>query len=242
MTHKRLLLLSNSSNYGEGYLEYPASAIRDFLGGAIKTVLFVPFAFVRYSFDQYAAMVRERFGEMGYGLESVHDASDAQETVRRAEAIVIGGGNTFHLLRGLYQSELIDAIRARVEDGAPYIGWSAGSNVACPTIRTTNDMPIIEPPTFRALDLVPFQINPHYTDERAVGHAGETRDERLAEFIEVNEGVYVVGLREGSMLRVEHASIKLLGEKSARVLVKGIEARDYAPQESLAFLLQRPSH
>lgn len=238
MTHKRLLLLSNSSNYGEGYLEYPASAIRDFLGSAVKTVLFVPFAGVRYSYAEYVAKVRERFEAMGYGLESVHDASDPHLAVSRAEAIVVGGGNTFHLLRGLYNAELLEAIRARVLDGAPYVGWSAGANVACPTIKTTNDMPIVEPPSFRALDLVPFQINPHYTDEQPAGHAGETRDERLAEFIEANEGIHVVGLREGTMLRIEDASIKLLGEKSARVFFKGREPVDYAPHESLQFLLQ----
>ncbi|HEX8144451.1 MAG TPA: dipeptidase PepE [Pyrinomonadaceae bacterium] len=242
MANRRLLLLSNSTNYGERYLEYPLGAIKDFLGGAIRTVLFVPYAGVRFSFDQYAATVRERFWEIGYRLESVHEAEEAREAVRRAEAIAVGGGNTFHLLRGLYQAELLDEIRARVRDGAPYVGWSAGSNVACPTIKTTNDMPVVEPPSFRALDLVPFQINPHYTDERAVGHAGETRDERLAEFIEVNAGVRVVGLREGSMLRVEDASIRLLGEKSARVFLKGEEARDYTPQDSLQFLLQGEAH
>ena len=185
---------------------------------------------------------RERFAAMGYGLESVHDASDPHLAVRSAEAIAVGGGNTFHLLRGLYGAELLEAIRARVSDGAPYIGWSAGSNVACPTIKTTNDMPIVEPPSFRALDLVPFQINPHYTDEQPTGHAGETRDERLAEFVEANEGIYVVGLREGTMLRIEDASISLLGERSARLFLKGVEPKDYAPRESLQFLLQPPGH
>jgi dipeptidase E len=240
MAHKRLLLLSNSTNYGERYLEYPAGAIKDFLGGAARKVLFVPFAGVRFSFAEYAATVGERFRELGYELESVHEARDPQEAVRRAQAIAIGGGNTFHLLRGLYDTGLIDALRARVQDGAPFIGWSAGSNVACPTIKTTNDMPIVEPPTFRALNLVPFQLNPHYTDEHPLGHAGETRDQRIAEFLEVNEGIYVVGLREGSILRVEDTSVSLLGEKSARIFIKGREARDYTPQESLDFLLQHP--
>ncbi|HEX8774305.1 MAG TPA: dipeptidase PepE [Pyrinomonadaceae bacterium] len=242
MAQKRLLLLSNSSNYGEGYLEYPAGAIRDFLGGAIKTVLFVPFAGVRYSYADYAARVRERFEAMGYGLESVHDAGDPQLAVRRAEAIAVGGGNTFHLLHGLYSTGLLEAMRERILDGAPYIGWSAGANVACPTIKTTNDMPVIEPPSFRALELVPFQINPHYTDEQPTGHAGETRDDRLAEFIELNEGIHVVGLREGTMLRIEDASIRLLGERSARLFFKGAEPKDYAPHESLQFLLQQPGH
>lgn len=241
MAHKRLLLLSNSTNYGERYLEYPASAIRDFLGGEIKTVLFVPFAGVRTSYAAYTQTVRERFEEMGYKLDSVHEASDPLNAVRSAEAVAIGGGNTFHLLRALYESKLIDVIRARVDEGTPFIGWSAGSNVACPTIRTTNDMPIVEPQSLSALNLIPFQINPHYTDAQPAGHAGETREERLNEFIEVNAGVYIVGLREGSILRIEDASIKLLGEKSARVFLKGREAREYAPQESLEFLLRQPN-
>ncbi len=236
MTHQRLLLLSNSTNYGERYLEYPQSAIKDFLGDSISEVLFVPFAGVRLSYAEYAAMVRERFEQMGYGLKSVHEASDPVETVRSAQAIAVGGGNTFHLLRGLYQTGLIEAVRARVQEGAPFIGWSAGSNVACPTIKTTNDMP----PSFRALNLVPFQINPHYTDFHPAGHAGETREQRLAEFLETNEGVYVVGLREGSILRVEDASVKLLGHHSARLFLKGREAREYRPQDSLDFLLQQP--
>jgi len=238
MAHKRLLLLSNSTNYGERYLEYPVSAIKDFLGGAIKTVLFVPFAGVRTSYAEYTQTVRERFEEMGYKLDSVHEARDPSDAVRNAEAVAVGGGNTFHLLRGLYESKLIDAIRARVAEGTPFIGWSAGSNVACPTIRTTNDMPIVEPASLRALNLIPFQINPHYTDAQPAGHAGETREERLNEFIEVNPDVYVVGLREGSILRIEDASVKLIGEKSARVFLKGRDTREYTPQESFEFLLR----
>jgi dipeptidase E len=236
MAHKRLLLLSNSTNYGERYLEYPVSHIRGFLGGEIRTVLFVPFAGVRTSYAEYTQAVRERFEEMGYKLDSVHEARDPSGAVRSAEAVAIGGGNTFHLLRGLYESKLIDAIRSRVAQGMPYIGWSAGSNVACPTIRTTNDMPIIEPSSLSALNLIPFQINPHYTDARPEGHAGETREERLNEFIEVNPGVYVVGLREGSILRIEDTSIKLLGEKSVRIFLKGKETMEYTPQDSLQFL------
>jgi dipeptidase E len=241
MAQKRLLLLSNSTNYGERYLGYPLGAIKDFLGAGVKKVLFVPFAGVRTSFAEYTKTVRAPFEEMGYQLESVHEASDPTEAVRSAEAVAIGGGNTFHLLRGLYESRLIDVIRSRVEHGAPFIGWSAGSNVACPTIRTTNDMPIVEPQSFRALKLVPFQINPHYTDAQPPGHAGETRVERLMEFIEVNPDVYVVGLREGTMLRIEDTEIRLIGDKSARVFLKGTEAMEYTAQDSLGFLLQRPA-
>jgi dipeptidase E len=238
MSRKRLLLLSNSTNYAEPYLSYPGSAIKDFLGEAIKSVLFVPFAAVRFSEDAYAASVKERFAQWGYGLSSLHASDDPQAALNNAEAIIVGGGNTFKLLRGLYEANLMDGIRTRVEGGLPYIGWSAGANVACPTIKTTNDMPIVEPPSFNALGLISFQINPHYTDAVIAGHSGETRAERLAEFTEANPNVYVVGLREGSILRIEGTAISLLGDKAARIFIKGQEARDYTADESLQFLLR----
>lgn len=221
-----------------GYLEYPQSEIKDFLGAAVKRVLFVPYASVMRTFDEYEEAVRAPFEAMGYELGCVHRFTNANEAVRNASAIVVGGGNTFHLLRGLYETALIETIRERVLRGIPYIGWSAGSNVACPTIRTTNDMPIVEPPGLNALGLVPFQINPHYTDDHPSGHQGETRAQRIAEFIEANRGVYVVGLREGSMLRVEDSTISLRGELQARVFISGEEAREYQPGDSLGFLLR----
>lgn len=238
MADKRLLLLSSSMIQGAGYLEYPESEIKDFLGAGAKRALFVPFASVIKSFDEYESVVGERFRAMGHALDSVHKFSDAVEVVKNAEAIVIGGGNTFHLLRRLYETALIESIRERVLEGIPYIGWSAGSNVACPTIRTTNDMPIVEPPSLNAMNLVPFQINPHYTDAHPAGHQGETREQRIAEFIAVNKGVYVVGLREGSMLRVEGSTIHLKGEYPARIFNSGEEAREYQPGASLEFLLR----
>jgi dipeptidase E len=238
MSQKRLLLLSNSTNYGMRYLEHAETAIKDFLGEQIRRVLFVPFAGVRMSFDEFTAMVRGRFRAMGYELTSVHETSDPKAAVMNAEAIVVAGGNTFHLLTHLYKTGLLEPIRARVNDGTPYIGWSAGANVACPTIKTTNDMPIVEPPSFNALGLVPFQINPHYTDFHPPGHSGETRAERIAEFLTVNPGVYVVGLREGSMLRIEGSGIELLGDKEARIFLKGKDAADYNPGASLQFLLE----
>jgi dipeptidase E len=233
----RLLLLSNSTNHGEAYLQYPVSAIKDFLGDAVRRVLFVPFAGVRFSYDDYTAMVRERFEEMGYGLDSVHEMAAPRESVKGAEALAVGGGNTFQLLRSLYETGLLEEIRSRVHDGMPYIGWSAGSNVACPTIKTTNDMPIVEPSSLKALGLVPFQINPHYTDDHPANHQGETRAQRIEEFTLLNPDLYVVGLREGSILRIEGSQISLLGQKPARVFVHGKEARDYEPTESLRFLL-----
>jgi dipeptidase E len=233
----RLLLLSNSKNYGRGYLEHAEGPIKGFLGRGVQTVLFVPFAAVRVSYDEFADAVEKRFAELGYALESVHRKSDPVAAVAGAQAIVVGGGNTFHLLKQLYDTGLIEAISTRARSGVPYLGWSAGANVAGLSIRTTNDMPIVQPPSFEALGLLPFQLNPHYTDERIPNHAGETRAERILEFITVNPGVPVVGLREGSILRVEGRRLELLGEKAARVFVSGREPSEHEPGPSLQFLM-----
>jgi dipeptidase E len=239
MPEKRLLLLSNSKNAGSGYLDHAEQQIKDFFGQHVRQILFVPFASVRVSFDDFAAIVGERFRRMGYELRPVHREANARSAVNQAEAIAVAGGNTFHLLSHIYKHDLLEAIRSRVMTGAPYIGWSAGSNVACPTIKTTNDMPIVEPPSFNALGLVPFQINPHYLDAHPQGHQGETREERILEFIEANPGVHVVGLREGSILRIEEGRVRLLGEKTARVFFKGAEPKEYGPTDRLEFLLNQ---
>jgi dipeptidase E len=238
MTNKRLLLISNGSELiGDNPTEFFHNALKDFLGTSVKRVLFVPFAAVRRTEDEYRDQVRKHFGPHGYEVESLHEAGDARAAVGRADAIAVGGGNTFKLLRGIHEAGVVELVRERVGAGMPYVGWSAGSNVACPTIRTTNDMPIVEPPSFNAFNLVPFQINPHYTDYHPPGHMGETRDERLGEFVHFNPGVRVIGIREGTMLRVEGEDIRLLGDKPARYLVKGEEPRDVAPEESFSFLL-----
>lgn len=238
MTNRRLLLLSNGSELiGDNPTEFAHDALKDFFGSAVKRVLFVPFAAVIHTEDAYLARVRKNFGPLGYEAESLHQAGDARAAVERADAIAVGGGNTFHLLRGLYRAGVVELIRERAGSGTPYVGWSAGSNVACPTIRTTNDMPIVEPPTLDALGLIPFQINPHYTDFHLPGHMGETRDERLTEFAHANPGARVIGIREGTMLRVEGDEITLVGDKPARYIIKGEEPRDIAPDESFSFLL-----
>ena len=237
MPEKRLLLISNSTNYGASFLEHTTEAIKDFLGRQVTTVLFVPFAGVRFTYDDYVTRVRARFEDMGYGLESVHAVANAPEAVKRAQALVVGGGNTFHLLRELYTRGLLELMHERVLAGVPFIGWSAGANVACPTIKTTNDMPIVEPPSFSALGFVPFQINPPYTDAPLPQHSGETRAERLAEFVEANPQVYVVGLREGSMLRIEDSTITLMGPHNVTLFLKGKAPTDYTPMDSLEFLL-----
>jgi dipeptidase E len=237
MTARRLLLLSNSKNFGQGYLEHAERPIREFLGKSVAEVLFVPYAAVRVSFDNFTETVRERFDAMGYRLTSVHETPDAVAALNVAQAIAVGGGNTFALLARLVKTGLLQAIRERALAGVPYLGWSAGSNVACPTIRTTNDMPIVEPPSLAAMNLVPFQINPHYTDGRVPQHSGETRPERLLEFIEANPSVHVVGLREGGILEVRDDELRLIGDKPARIFVSGREPFEVAPGESFAFLM-----
>jgi dipeptidase E len=174
---------------------------------------------------------------MGYGVDSLHKVSNQNDAIMKAEAIVVGGGNTFKLLHVLYKNQLLDTLRARVEAGVPYISWSAGSNIACPTIKTTNDMPIVEVPSLNALGLVPFQINPHYEDPASAEESVETREERINEFIEINPRVYVVGLREGSLLRIEDFNVKLSGDTGARIFIKGKKPTNYSAKESVQFLL-----
>jgi len=231
---KRLLLISNSTLHGSGYLDHAEQEIRDFLGD-VKHVLFVPFALLDR--DKYAASAQVRFQKMGYGLTSIHKTANAVQAVRETDAMFIGGGNTFRLLKTLYEFDLIDVIRARVEAGMPYIGSSAGSNMACPTIKTTNDMPIVEPPSFNALGLVSFQINPHYLDpDPNSKHMGETREERIIQFLEENE-TPVVGLREGAMLRVENGETILRGSTGARIFRRGFEALEVSPEARLAGII-----
>jgi dipeptidase E len=230
----RLLLLSTSKLYGREYLDHAEAEIRDFLG-RIRRVLFVPFAIADQ--DGYATKARECFTPMGYGLDSLHEADDKQRAVSEAEAIFIGGGNTFRLLKALYDYELLPLIKTRVGSGMPYMGASAGSNVAGPTIRTTNDMPIVEPPSFNALGLVAFQINPHYLDpDPASTHMGETREERLIQFLEENDTT-VVGLREGAWLRIEAGSTMLKGSSGARIFCKGQPPVEESPGSDLTVLL-----
>jgi dipeptidase E len=231
---KRLLLLSNSTLHGEGYLDFCEAEIRDFLGSR-ERILFVPFAL--HDRPAYAEKARERLGRMGYEVSSLHEAPDPQEALRGTEGIFVGGGNTFRLLDSLYDLDLVGALRRQVEAGTPYFGASAGANVACITIKTTNDMPIVQPPSLDALGLVPFNINPHYIEpDPASTHQGESRDDRIREFHEVNDAV-VVGLREGSMLRIEGPGVVLKGRTRARIFMKGQEPREFAPGASLDFLL-----
>jgi dipeptidase E len=182
--------------------------------------------------------VKERFREVGHDVVSIHHFDDPVSAVNEAEAIVVGGGNTWMLLKKINESGIGDAVRTKVLNGTPYIGWSAGSNVACPTIRTTNDMPIVHPGTFDAFSLIPFQINPHYLDANPAGHAGETREQRIEEFIEANPGLYVAGLREGTMLLLEDGKLSLSGPRQLRLFIKGKAAQEFSSVDDLSFLLK----
>jgi len=220
---RRLLLISNSTQHGRGYLDHVIGEILATLGGA-RRVLFVPFALA----DRvgYAAKFRARLAEEGVEAEALAADATGPRRIEAAEAVFVGGGNTFRLLKTLHENGFVAPLRARCLAGMPYLGASAGVNVACPTVRTTNDMPIVEPPTLDALGLVPFQINPHYLDpDPSSTHMGETREQRIVEFLEENERV-VVGLREGGWLRVEGAHGRLGGERPARVFRRGA-----APEE-----------
>src|SRR5499426_2602571 len=231
---KRLLLISNSTFYGGVYLDHAEKEIRNFLG-AVRRVLFIPFA--QRNQDAYAALARQRLAVMGYEVDSAHESSDPKKAVNAAEAVFVGGGNTFRLLKGLYEFELPPPVRRRVAEGMPYLGSSAGSIVACPTIKTTKDMPVVQPPSFDALGLVGFQISPHYLDpDLGSTHMGETQEERINQYLEENHAS-VVGLREGTMLRVERGSIVLKGVTKARIFRRGQTPVEVEPESNLAELL-----
>jgi dipeptidase E len=234
----RLLLISNSTNTGEEYLGHPRVQIREFLGETKLECLFIPYAGVTVSFNNYANLVRNRFREIGHDIISIHIFPDPVVAVKQASAIVVGGGNTFRLLSMLYENKLLEAIRERVMAGIPYIGWSAGANLACPTIMTTNDMPITEPHSFSALNQIPFQINPHYLDAHPEGHAGETRAMRIEEFITLHPQIYVAGLREGTMFRIENKKINLQGPRSVRIFRKNMEPLELSAQDDLSILME----
>jgi dipeptidase E len=223
---------------GEAYLDYPKHEIRKFLGDKPLKALFIPYAAVTFSFGLYEQKVAERFSELGYQVKSIHHFSDPVQAVKDAEVIVVGGGNTWQLVRMMHENKLMEVIQEKVVNGVPFVGWSAGSNVACPTLRTTNDMPIIDPLGFDTIGLVPFQINPHYLDANPEGHGGETRQQRIEEFLEINPELYVVGLREGTMLRVEDQKMSLIGNRTARIFRKGEDFFELSSDADFSFLLR----
>ncbi len=233
----KLLLISNSTNSGEEYLGYPMPHIKNFLGNKSLNCIFLPFAAVTFSYKEYEEKVKKKFNQIGHEIVSIHNYNNKIKAIEDADVIVVGGGNSFQLISKIHEYNLIDVIRKKVFSGVPYIGWSAGSNVACPTIKTTNDMPVVEPKSFKAFNLVKFQINPHYLDANPQGHAGETREQRILEYIEVNPDDYVVGLREGCILKIENNSIQLIGNKTIRLFKRSIEPIELLNTDNLNILL-----
>lgn len=226
--HRNLLLHSG------GDVSSALGDIAAHLAG-VQRAVFLPYA--RGNHDEYAALMADRMAQVGVTIHSAHAAEVPAIAVEESDAILVGGGNTFRLLRALHQLALLDVIRTRVAAGVPYFGASAGSNVACPTIRTTNDMPIVETRTFDALNLVPFQINPHYLDPPPPElRVGETRMERLQEFLEEND-VTVIGLREPSWVRVNDDRMTLHGDGGAAVFRRDRETANVPPGTNLSYLL-----
>jgi dipeptidase E len=221
-------------------INFLSEQMRGFFG-VVDRLLFIPYALDDH--DAYVKTICERGLHAGYTLDPIHRHPDPRQAVREAPALFVGGGNTFRLLAELYRLDLIDLIRQRVRAGVPYLGISAGTNVACPSIKTTNDMPITRPPCFEALGLVPFQVNAHYFTgqthvKRGDGyheHFGETRDDRIREFHEMND-TPVIGLWEGGVLRIDGDTMVLAGAP-ARIFRKGLDAQDAPPGADLSELL-----
>ncbi|MBO7445247.1 MAG: dipeptidase PepE [Bacteroidales bacterium] len=247
----KLLLISNSTNYKEPYLSWCMPLLEEFLQKTAKKIVFIPYAGVDVggkvypeSYEAYTERVQKVFKIFGKTIVSVHAAKDPVDLVNHADLIMVGGGNTFHLVAELHRNKLIEPIRRKVMEGTPYIGWSAGSNVACPTLCTTNDMPIVMPESFQCLDLVPFQINPHYIDpypeeiNDRIRHGGETRQVRLNEYLAVNQYKTVAGLREGTALWVENERITLRGTRNMIVLRYGKKPVEKKPGAEFGFDLK----
>lgn len=237
MSARKVLLLSSSKLHGFEYLQHAKEdLLKFFASNNVSKILFVPYALTDH--DAYTKKVADALGPWGFSVEGIHTHTDPVKAVNTAQSIFIGGGNTFRLLNSLYEKKLIEPIRSRVlEGGVPYVGSSAGTNVATRSINTTNDMPVVYPPTFEALNLVPFNINPHYLDPEPEGtHKGETREERIQDFHEEHEHV-VVGLREGTALLVEGERITLIGRFSARIFQRGTAPVEHSPGSDLSFLL-----
>jgi dipeptidase E len=231
------LLLSNSTMPGTPFFTWPRPYVKEFLGGNVKRLIFIPFAAVTLPFREYEEKVKQVFGEIGYEITSIHSIRNKELAIEQADGIVTGGGNSFALLARLYEESLLPAISAKVNSGTPYLGWSAGANLACPTIMTTNDMPVVQPPSFEALNFVPFQINPHYHELKFEGQGGETRRERLEEFVMINQHRKVVGLPEGMLLHRKGETLTLKGNGVARLYQHGHNIADLVTGD-VSFLLK----
>jgi dipeptidase E len=234
----KLLLFSNSTNIGEDYLSYTIPFMKEFINSSSMKGIFVPFAAVTFSYDKYFQMVSSKISQLGIELKSVHLSDNPKQAISDSEIIIVGGGNTFALLKKLQELDLIEIIQKSVRNNALYIGWSAGSNVACPSIKTTNDMPIVQPDSFNAINLIPFQINPHYTDETIKGHGGESRETRINEFLTANPDKWVVGLKEGTLFEYSNSNLSLKGNNTCKVFKFGVPTQELNSFDDLNFLMQ----
>lgn len=230
-----LFLLSNSAMHGMAPLAHAMDAFKAFLGGC-RTVHFVPYALADH--ERYTAGIAAALAPLDVTVVGLHTTDDPYQAVEDAEVLFVGGGNSFRLLSALQRHGLIEPVRRRVAAGSlRYIGSSAGTNMACPSLRTTNDMPIVQPHSFAAFGLIPFQINPHYLDpDPQSTHGGETREQRIREFLEEND-VPVLGLREGTWLQREDRRLHLHGLTSARLFRRGTEPEEITADTDLSFLL-----
>lgn len=236
----RLLLLSNGQQAGMAPLEHARAEIEDVLDG-VRTVAFIPYASVRREYDRYVEAMAPALGGDGRAVEGIHAAADPLAAVRSADAIAVAGGNTWQLLRMVREQGLLPAIRERVRAGVPYVGWSAGANLACPTIGTTNDMPVTDPGGTDALGLIGWQINPHYQHGNPPGFEGETREERILEYLELHPDVIVTGMREGTMFRIDDRTVRYAGPETVRVFRHGQAPEELAAGSDLSFLPLPPA-
>ncbi len=234
---KNLFIASTSAVHGKEYLEYILPELSSFFKG-VSEVLFIPYARPGgITYDEYTAIAKKGFANININLKGIHEFDNPIEAVKNAQGIFTGGGNTFELVNKLYENDLIELIKEVVENGIPYFGTSAGSNITGVSMKTTNDMPIIYPPSFDTLNLINFNINPHYLDpDPNSKHMGETRETRIKEFHKFND-TPVLGLREGSWLRVEGEQVFLRGELPARLFLKDEKAKELSTNSDVSFLM-----
>lgn len=230
---KKIIIASTSTLHNGSYLDYLFPVLKTHFEN-VKTLLFIPYARPSgLTHTAYTEKVREAFAQINIKVKGIHEFENPIEAVAKAEGIFTGGGNTFVLVNELYKNNLLDAIEKAVKNGTPYLGTSAGSNICGLTIGTTNDMPVVYPPSFRTLGLVSFNLNPHYLDpETNSTHMGETRETRIQEFHFYNPQP-VLGLREGSWLEVNGTSIKLKGNLTARLFKQNHLPIEIEPETEL---------
>ena len=241
MANRKLLIVSTSTVHGQPYLSYIKDEVKAHFNGC-NEIVFIPFARPGgITWDKYTEVANKFFNQIGITVKGIHQFDDAKRAIEDAQGVFTGGGNTFVLLNEMYAQGLLDPLRDKISNGMPYMGTSAGSNLTGMTVNNTNDMPIVYPPSFDALGVIPFNINPHYLDpDPSSKHMGETRETRIKEYLVYNE-LTVVGLREGSFLQVEGNNIQLGGKLSMRIFQRDKEAYEIDPGEDISFLMKGKS-